>query len=1028
MTRHHTGTKVGSIVAVIAGLLGLPAPVVAAENSLTAESRSIGLTTNVSDADASSTSPGVVSTSSATLESGPGFVTSGFSRTRGFMRPGAMTFDVSAGMITASAGASALMFTDSQVTGYTIDSFVVTCPTCVAGTRGSLTLALQADARVDWTGGQIAGTSAGNYGGYSIWSSTLITHADGIQDGQGQDVYTQLFTRTEHQFDRGALTTTVTGSAAGLQTMTLDFLFGEPIHFVWNMTLGFSGGTGQALPHDATTWAALAMQVGPDDAYWNGITSVLDNNGLNVADYTAFNPGGVDFARSFAVVVPEPGTWALMAVGLGMLALIARRRRERREKHERRVRAPALRRLLVAFWGIAGLGLVGLAGTAQAQSFAVGYSYDLGAPGATGRSGQESGALSPGEVRRFNDAIGFSDAALSSDARVEGWGAARYGHLQSYAKGSTSLMAQGPDQGTYVRGDITVSLTDSFIIQCGGCAAGTSGSMSFRVYFDAATARNGGLGQSPTPTGGYLADTNWSTGFQIRAEGVPDPTPPDIPGPPNPGQKSLEYYRLDTLHNDVPGIEESPRVSAGLQELSIDFVFGEAIHLDMSLRAAVLGGVYTGENTTPFSGHGAMETDATRSMYWDGITSVFDAQGNAVNGFTALNAVGVDYARSFATAAAVPEPGTWALMAAGLALLGWRLRRHARSALTTALSVGAIAIPIAGAPMLAQAQAPKFLTSQTLTTSLAGQQLTQTREGSLRNVRVDGALSQMAQTADLAGSVQLSTWGRAGYGYAQAFAQGASQLSTTVPEQAAEAWGSSSAISRDSFVIDCDGCVAGTLGYFSARVYVDGVTHLAGGVDSPDALHAGYVDRGAGVSVEAEGVPWDTPPPDWPHGEPFPPNNPGRVFEGGQRMDILYNDYTETFGDASFGPGYRHMTVFFIFGQPIHLELHSSAGVMAVVSEQSQPSVDGWAMSTADLSRSTFWDGFDGVVDSNGVPLREFTALNAAGIDYRYSFAAAAAAAVPEPGTWALMALGLLAMGAWGRTARGRGRAPELCA
>ena len=325
---------------------------------------------------------------------------------------------------------------------------------------------------------------------------------------------------------------------------------------------------------------------------------------------------------------------------------------------------------------LAGSMLAALAGGAQAQTFATGYSYELSAPGTQDRSAQDGGFGSPGTVRRFSDAIGFSDATLSSDARIDGWGAARYGSLQSYVRGSTSLAAQGANQGTYVRADLTSSLTDSFVIQCGACAAGTIGTMNFRVYFDAVTTRGSTLGQPVTDTGGNLADTNWSTTFQIRADGVPDPTPPDVPGPPNPGQKSLEYYRLDTLHNGVPGVEESPRVSAGLQELSINFVFGEPIHLDMSLRAAVLGGVYTGDNATSFSGSGVMATDATHSMYWDGITSLQDADGHAIVAFTALNAVGIDYARSLAV---VPEPGAWALMLGGLALMGVIARRRVRA-------------------------------------------------------------------------------------------------------------------------------------------------------------------------------------------------------------------------------------------------------------------------------------------------------------------------------------------------------------
>lgn len=939
---------------------------------------------------------------------------------------------------TSVSGDQPGLHAESYASASAIDSFTVTCPTCVAGTRGTMSFRVVLEGDVGLLNGSyrngqpVPGPARTTL--YS-WSSNLSMRADGVaMDFPGPGTLS-LFAYDFRAMVNDDIVSGGSREGMGIYDYQLEFEFGSAIHMNWQAVASsladLRADDGLAIGElSAMGYAAFS-----NSFYWDGISAVTDANGNLVNGFTALNSVGVDYARSMAdaAVVPEPGTWALMVAGLVLLGAIARRRPRPRRTRGPFSAAAAVGAVGAVFGGALMLGDAALAQQPTPPAFDVSYLYELGAPGAGGRSNQGGGATSAGEVRRFTDAIGFSGAALSSDARIEGWGAARYGHLQAFAKGSTALAIQGMEQGTYVSGGITTSLTDSFVIQCGSCAAGTLGWMTFHVGMDAVTSRDGGLGPSNDGSGLFMADTHWTTSLSLAAAGVPDPPPlpPDGWGGPNPGQLWQSTYRLDKLHNGEHTIEEMTHGSSPSPELSIQFVFGEPIRLDMSLSASVLGAVFSGQNSAPFSGYGAMETDATRSLYWGGIDSVFDAQGNRVSVFTALNGAGADYARSFANAALVPEPGTWALMGAGLVLLVLRSlqarrrpgagegrlgsRRRWRTVWPTALL-------LAGAVSVGAQTPPEFRTSQSLTTSLAGESLTQTREGSLRDVRVDGALTQMSQSADLAGSVQLSTWGRAGYGYVQAFAQGASLLSTTQPDRAAEALGSSSASSSDSFVINCDGCVAGTRGRFHARVYLDGTTHLAGGVDNPAALHAGYVDRSAGVSVHAEGVPWDTPPPGWPPEEPFPPNNPGQVATGGQRMDILYNDYTETFGDASFGPGYRYLTVHFIFGQPIHVQLYSSASVMAVVAERGEPAVSGWAMSTTDFSRSTFWDGVLGVVDEYENPLREFTALNAAGIDYRRSFANAAAAAVPEAGSWTLMAAGLLALGGIARRRRPEAR------
>jgi hypothetical protein len=100
------------------------------------------------------------------------------------------------------------------------------------------------------------------------------------------------------------------------------------------------------LNRDVSLQFALGVSLltsGPDNsvlgafgnsAYWGGITSVRDSNGalltLNPGGgpgtYSLTNSSGFDWHQSL-IPVPEPGSWALMLSGAGILLVLARRRR-----------------------------------------------------------------------------------------------------------------------------------------------------------------------------------------------------------------------------------------------------------------------------------------------------------------------------------------------------------------------------------------------------------------------------------------------------------------------------------------------------------------------------------------------------------------------------------------------------------------------------------------------------------------------------------------------------------------------------
>lgn len=101
------------------------------------------------------------------------------------------------------------------------------------------------------------------------------------------------------------------------------------------------------------------------------------------------------------------------------------------------------------------------------------------------------------------------------------------------------------------------------------------------------------------------------------------------------------------------------------------FVFGQAFTLGLQVTGVATAAV--GLQNADSGGTARSWLDAGQSVYWDGIAAVTTPDGTAVD-YTVSALSGADYRVSFAP---IPEPATYALMALGLAAVGWRARRRA---------------------------------------------------------------------------------------------------------------------------------------------------------------------------------------------------------------------------------------------------------------------------------------------------------------------------------------------------------------
>jgi hypothetical protein len=66
------------------------------------------------------------------------------------------------------------------------------------------------------------------------------------------------------------------------------------------------------------------------------------------------------------------------------------------------------------------------------------------------------------------------------------------------------------------------------------------------------------------------------------------------------------------------------------------------------------------------------ESDFSHTLRWGGISAVLDASGQSIQNWSVQSLPGIDLTTP------VPEPGSWALMLAGVGLLAWLLAPQRR--------------------------------------------------------------------------------------------------------------------------------------------------------------------------------------------------------------------------------------------------------------------------------------------------------------------------------------------------------------
>lgn len=258
-------------------------------------------------------------------------------------------------------------------------------------------------------------------------------------------------------------------------------------------------------------------------------------------------------------------------------------------------------------------------------------------------------------------AIAGQSGGLVGDAQSTAWGKVDYGYMQLYTAGSVNLSGGGPVGEVKTFSTARASLTDSFLITCPACVAGTEATVTFRVIADGGGGADGQLIQDPDDHMGsvFTAFASINSSFTLNAPDANDPS--RVAG----SAVGLSVLRMDPgggYYHDRPFWSEW---------VTARFTLGDPLSFQWwaSMDGNATAGNYTDLGTMNASALYGMDYRA--GFYWGGISEVRTASGELLSGITAFNASGVNYADALVPP--VPEPSAAWLMLVGLFGLAGRM-------------------------------------------------------------------------------------------------------------------------------------------------------------------------------------------------------------------------------------------------------------------------------------------------------------------------------------------------------------------